>query len=77
MKKQTAVEYYDKIIAKIFYEFLKDEISKIELITKIQNAFYPALELEREQIINAYDAGTFYLEGGLYYKETFEDESGI
>jgi hypothetical protein len=75
MKKQTAVEYYDKMLAQIFNEFLKDEISKIELITKIQNAFYPAKELEREQIINAYDAGTFYLEGGLYYKETFENQT--
>lgn len=44
----------------------------IEMIIQIK--FLP---LEKEQIINAYDAGTFYLEGGLYYKETFEDESGI
>jgi hypothetical protein len=76
-KKQTAVEYYDKMLSQIFNEFLKDELSKIELITKIQNAFYPALELEKEQIITAYNHGTFYLEGEDYYKETFEDESGI
>jgi len=77
MKKQTAVEYYDKMLAQIFNEFLKDEISKIELICKIQNVFYPALELEKEQIITAYNHGTFYLRGEDYYKNNYEDESRI
>jgi hypothetical protein len=67
MKKQTAVEW---LIEQIFNEVdLKDSILKL--------AINEAKKLEREQIINAYDAGTFYLEGGLYYKETFENESGI
>jgi hypothetical protein len=60
-KKQTAVEWLIK-------EFnLESFHATINL----------ALSMEKEQIINAYDAGTFYLEGELYYKETFEDERGI
>ena len=36
-----------------------------------------ALSLEKEQIIDAYDSGTFYLEGEDYFKKLYEDESGI
>lgn len=68
MKKQTAVEFFQQEIIKIING--NSEISENEIYLK-------AKEIEREQIINAYDAGTFYLEGALYYKETFEDESGI
>jgi hypothetical protein len=66
MKKQTAIEW---LISQL-WEAKKTKSNWKELEKK-------AKEIEREQIINAYDAGTFYLEGGLYYKETFEDEKGI
>jgi len=51
--KQTAVEYYDKIVSDIFQEFIRDEITKTELIVKIHNSLYPALEMEKEQINDA------------------------
>ena len=62
MKNKTAVEWLiERFKEKNFCYSIKD--------------FDQAKEIEREQIINAYDAGTFYLEGGLYYKETFETET--
>lgn len=65
MKNKTAVEQLRERLFKEFGFAYSDNIhEEIKVI-------------EREQIINAYDAGTFYLEGGLYYKETFENESGI
>jgi len=48
--KQTAVEYYDKIVSDIFQEFVRDEITKTELIVKIHSAYYPALKLEKDQM---------------------------
>jgi hypothetical protein len=81
-KKQTAVEYYDKIVSDIFQEFVRDEITKTELIVKIHNAFYPALKLEKEQIIAAYRDGRtdqqtrvpkFYnRSSAIYYTSTYE-----
>ena len=60
-KKQTAVEWLIK-------EFN---------LESFPGAINLALSMEKEQIINAYDSGTFYLEGEDYYKEIFEDETGI
>jgi hypothetical protein len=64
MKKQTAVEW---LIGQLP---IFQQVALIEL-------FNEAKLMEREQIINAYDSGTFFLEGEDYYKNTFEDESGI
>jgi hypothetical protein len=81
MKKQTAVEYYDKIVSDIFQEFVRDEITKTELIVKIHSAYYPALKLEKEQIIEAYRDGRtdqqtrvpkFYnRSSAIYYTSTY------
>ena len=71
MKKQTAVEW---LIEQIHSEEYSKAFGTTYLSIVITEQ---AQKIEREQIINAYDAGTFYLEGELYYKETFEDESGI
>jgi hypothetical protein len=68
MKNKTAVEWLNDAINKKLNNDLGPSFTDL---------FNEAKKLEREQIINAYDAGTFYLEGGLYYKETFENESGI
>ena len=71
MKKQTAVEW---LIEQIHSEEYSKAFGTTYLSIVITEQ---AQKMEKEQIINAYDAGTFYLEGELYYKETFEDESGI
>ena len=64
MKKQTAVEWLiERFKEKNFCYSIKD--------------FEQAKEIEREQIINAYDSATFYLKGEIYFKKTFVDESGI
>jgi hypothetical protein len=56
-KKQTAVEWLVK-------EFnLESFPAAINL----------ALSMEKEQIINAYDAGTFFLEGEDYFENTFKN----
>ena len=68
MKKQTAVEW--------LIDYLKDLGMNYQLHA-LNDIIEQGKAMEREQIINAYDAGTFYLEGALYYKETFEDEKGI
>ena len=60
-KRQTAVEWLVK-------EF------NLECFPAAVNL---ALSLEKEQIIDAYDSGTFYLEGEDYFKKIYEDESGI
>jgi hypothetical protein len=70
MKKQTAVEWLQSRLNSV----KPTDFCSIE---KVKDWVEQAKEIERENIINAYDHGTFYLEGGLYYKETFEDESGI
>ena len=66
MKKQTAVEW---LISQL-WEAKKTKSNWKELEKK-------AKEIEREQIINSYDSGTFFLKGEDYFKKTFEDESGI
>jgi hypothetical protein len=67
--KQTAVEW---LIEQIFNDVdLKDSILKL--------AINQAKEMEKEQIIDAYetaekDCGKNFLHGDLYYNETFKSE---
>jgi hypothetical protein len=68
MKNKTAVEWLNEAINKKL---------KSELGPSFTDLFNEAKKIEREQIINAYDEGTFYLKGEIYYRKTFEDESGI
>jgi hypothetical protein len=68
MKKQTAVEWLNEAI---------NNKLKSELGPSFTDLFNEAKSIEREQIINAYDSATFYLKGEIYYRKTFEDESGI
>ena len=81
--KQTAVDLYDKTVSDIFQEYLRDEITKTELITKIHNAFYPAKQLEKQQIVDAHstvlskncpwmDDWQVLKHGEQYYSETYE-----
>ena len=68
MKNKTAVEWLNDAINKKLNNDLGPSFTDL---------FIEAKQLEREQIINAYDSGTFYLKGENYFKKTFEDESGI
>ena len=71
-KKQTALEYYERLVSDIFQEFVRDEITKTELIAKIHNAFYPAIAMERCQIYDAYTEGK--LDGYNYnYKDYYNE----
>lgn len=70
MKNKTAVEwFYDKI--KSHFEHDGDLLETLTFTMAI------AKKKEREQIINAYDHGTFFLRGEDYFKKHFENESGI
>jgi hypothetical protein len=80
-KKQTALEHYERVVSDIFQEFVRDEITKTELIVKIHNAFYPALKLEKEQIQDAFYFGievdeskvhSPYKAAENYFKQTYE-----
>jgi hypothetical protein len=62
MKKQTAVEW---LISQL-WEAKKTKSNWKELEKQ-------AKEIEREQIINAYDSGTFFLEGNDYFENTFKN----
>ena len=68
MKNKTAVEWLNDAINKKLNNDLGPSFTDL---------FNEAKKLERKQIINAYDSGTFYLKGENYFKKTFEDESGI
>lgn len=66
MKNKTAVEWLISQLNNLGFDY---QLNSVKVVIE------KAMEIEREQIINAYDSGTFYLEGGLYYKETFETET--
>jgi hypothetical protein len=70
-KKQTAVEYYDDIVLSIIQEFLRDEITKTELIVKIHKAYYPAIIMEKQHIAMAYNDGR--VNAGLKLNRTAQD----
>ena len=50
--KQTAVEWYEKEVNSLIEKYEAKEISKRDFITMKHNLFYPAKELEKQQIIN-------------------------
>jgi hypothetical protein len=57
MKKQTAVEWYEKEIMSLIRKYENKEISKWDYIIMRHNLFYPAKTMEREQIRDNYIAG--------------------
>ncbi len=73
--KQTAVEWYENEINALFDKYENKEISKIEFLIMKHNLFYPAKEMEKEQIKDAYKQGTCHHGDGYtsteYYEETF------
>ena len=74
-KKQTAVEWYDKTVSDIIQEFVRDEITKTELIVKIHNAYYTAKALEKEQIISANEDCSTNELGELFTGEQYYNEN--
>jgi hypothetical protein len=75
MKKQTAVEWYENEIIALIRKYENQEISKWEYIIMRHNLFYPAKAMERNQIIDAYNAARndhhqMYI-AEEYYNETY------
>jgi len=68
MKKQTAVEYLIQHLKNLGMDYQLNSYKGIIEKSK---------EIERENIVTAYNHGTFYLRGEDYFKKHFEDESGI
>ena len=73
--KQTAVQWYENEIDALFEKYDDKEISKIEFLIMKHNLFYPAKEMEKEQIKDAYKQGTCHHGDGYtateYYEDTF------
>ena len=57
--KQTAVEWYEKEINSLFEKYQAKEISERDFITMKHNLFYPAKEMEKEQIKNEREEAYF------------------
>jgi hypothetical protein len=55
--EQTAVEWYEKEINSLFEKYEAKQISQVDFLIMKHNIFYPAKEMEKEQIINAYADG--------------------
>lgn len=68
MKNKTAVEWLLSQLNNLGFDY---QLNSVKVVIE------QAIELEREQIIDAYDSGTFYLEGEDYFKKLYQDESGI
>jgi hypothetical protein len=66
MKKQTAVEWLESRLNSV----KPTDFCSIE---KVKDWVEQAKEIEREQIINAYDSGTFFIEGNDYFENTFKN----
>ncbi len=74
-KKQTAVEWLINEINSLFEKYQAKEISERDFITMKHNLFYPAKEMEKEQIIDAWIATDNELQriaAEQYYNETFK-----
>jgi hypothetical protein len=75
--KQTAVEWYSQQHLKLLIKLENKELSIGEYVVQHQEILNQAKEMEREQIIDAYqqaekDNGKDFLNGDLYYNETFK-----
>ena len=77
--KETAVEWYEKEINSLFQKYAAKQISLADFLIMKHNLFYPAKEMEKEQIKYAFDEGLwevgYFLKNSnaeKYYKETYE-----
>jgi hypothetical protein len=82
--KQTAVEWYEKEINSLFEKYEAKQISQVDFLIMKHNIFYPAKEMEKEQIKESYKFGAGDLEiqysdvgeinSEQYYNETYENK---
>jgi hypothetical protein len=80
-KQQTALEWYDNEIEKLFNQFTIDKINIYEFRTKRFKLIEQAKEMEKERIETAYNKGTVHgidypesilpITGEQYYNETY------
>jgi hypothetical protein len=52
--KQTAVEWYENEINALFGKYENKEISESEFLIMKHNLFYPAKEMEKEQMLKTF-----------------------
>lgn len=79
--KQTAVEWYEKEINSLFEKYEAKQISPTDFLIMKHNIFYPAKQMEKDQIERAYHQGivneiSIYStpDAEHYYKQTYEEE---
>ncbi len=88
--KQTAVEWYAEQSMRLELERAKGNISMNEMLNQLSNVLEQAKEMEKEQIVDAYEIGFAdawddarydnepkYATAEQYYKETYESKTNI
>jgi hypothetical protein len=77
--KQTAVEWYTEQEIKLTLDFLANKINQLEYGIKRVKLIQQAKEMEKEQIIEAYDHGEWNQgcngDAKRYYIETYESNT--
>lgn len=68
--KQTAVEWYEKEINSLFEKYQAKEISERDFITMKHNLFYPAKEMEKEQMNHIVDTNKMVSDKVLFEQAT-------
>jgi hypothetical protein len=79
LDKETAVEWYEKEINLLIEKYQSNEISEREFITMKHNLFYQAQQIEKKQIINAYNYGQQippFIYAEQYYAKTYGGKDG-
>lgn len=71
-KQQTAVEFYIEKLADILDDDIVNKLT-IEQTNNISFLTKKAKEMEKQQIIIAYNKAVPFKFGEQYYKETYED----
>jgi hypothetical protein len=69
--KQTAIEWYEKEINSLFEKYEAKQISQVDFLIMKHNIFYPAKEMEKQQITKAYNSAIPFKFGEQYYNETY------
>ena len=75
MSKQTAVEWYEKEKTALLIKLENQKITLGEFAVKNVDLFQQAKQMEREQIIKAFNEGTFSemekIDAEDYYNQTY------
>jgi hypothetical protein len=74
-KQQTAVEWYAEEAMRLEIKKTKGNISVYQMLNELSNVLNQAKEMEKEQIIKAYEnTNSMAMYGEQYYNETFKSE---